>query len=100
MSDKEKVIDLLSKYLTINSEKSVAGALELLNHEYSGWDSLQGFQYTPDEMLIEWLEKELKTHRCVHLTNGGDCFLAELDGYKRVECIRTKGKECRNERFE
>ena len=36
---------------------------------------------------------------CQLLTSGGDCFLAELNGFKRVECIKTKGKICKDERF-
>lgn len=46
-----------------------------------------------------YFEEELEVS-CVHLTGGGDCFLSELNGYKRIECIKIKGKQCTDEREE
>jgi len=46
-----------------------------------------------------FFEEELEI-LCVYLTGGGDCFLSELNGYKRIECIKMKGKECVDEREE
>jgi len=59
MNNNEKAVELISRYLSKNSTITIAEALVKLNYNYSGWGSLKGFEYTPDEMLIEWLEKEL-----------------------------------------